>query len=134
MSKYGLEEDFYEIEDEIIERIDSESSNSEEPIELSINFENGEEMKDGIPRYGGDNERIYSSHATVGWDEYVDSSNGVSRILHNGQRVVETVNSDNPVTLTSKQERANEAKKHLTFHIQQKGGGVNFTDLDGVNY
>lgn len=129
MSKYGKEE-FYEIEDEIIDRIDSESS-SDEPIELAINFENGEELKNGKPRYGGDNGRSYSSHATVGWDEYVDSSNGVSRILHNGERVVETVNSDNPVTLTSKKERANEAKKHLTLHVQQKGGGVNFTDLEG---
>lgn len=130
---FGESEEDTDFDDEIETETENEN---EENYEVSLDFSNGEELKNGVPRYGGDNGRIKSVSSVIGWDEYVDGSNGVSRIMHNGERVKETVNSNNPVTLSEEQEELENVKKKIDIGKLKPtslGTGLNFKDMEGMN-
>lgn len=68
---------------------------------VDINFSEQHTHTDERPQYGGDDGRKYNAQTVVGYDEYVDGSNGVERVFHNTESIspTSTVSKSNGVGL-----------------------------------
>lgn len=104
--------------------VDEDALDEGAELDISFSSEDADDEVETRPRYGGESGRRFSASEVVGYDEYVDGSNGVQRIYHNDMEVFYGDDED-PIVDGDSGEELGYARK-----VRHRSD-FNFEDADG---